>query len=138
MWLFSGGSGKSQAPIPAAIIVDKMIRKPEEIRLSPGTQRIMQEQKMARITTTQTFFFSRAAGTIKAINMAYKPMPIADCNSAGSKVEIVPPKNVPSTQPIKGNVMSPPKKPAPICPGSMDAMTKVSSVMQKLRISRFQ
>ena len=110
-----------------------MIRKPEEIKEKTGTYFRMQFAATAITTIISTWKESREAGTISAMNMPYKAIPMAFWRAAGSTEEMLPPRTVPRFQPMIGKRISPNIYGARRIPGFKEAITKVSSVIPKLK-----
>ena len=105
-FLFSS-SGHRKAPIPAAIIVDIIVLNPLEIKLNSGiylSRRFIAIEITIIIKMGRDFF---AGGTIIAINMAYKAIPIALLMESGSAEQVKAPKAVPKLQPIIGPRINP-------------------------------
>ena len=56
------------------------------IKLNTGTKVKVQESAIEKVTAKSNGFSCFAGGIMMAINMAYKAMPMADCNDCGKRL----------------------------------------------------
>ena len=123
------------APIPAPKIVAMITRKPAEIELKTGRYLRKQVIRTATITTISTDLVFLQAGIIMAMNIANNAIPIAFLMESVSAEQTIAPSAVPKVQPRIGPVTNPSIYGFDNFPFSLEATTKVSSVIANPKIN---